>query len=95
MLSSGRPIVATCRANTEIGHVVAQCGRVVEPGQANTLAQAVLELVDQPQTRVELGLRARAFAEHSLAKDPILLRWSLKAAPQGSSLPVAAKSETL
>ena len=95
MLSSGRPIVATCRANTEIGHVVAQCGRVVEPGQANTLAQAVLELVDQPQARAELGLRARAYAEHSLAKDPILLRWSLKAAPQGSSLPVAAKGETL
>ena len=95
MLSSGRPIVATCRATTEIGHVVSQCGRVVEPGQVDSLAKAVLDLVDQPQACADLGLRARAYAEHSLAKDPILLRWSLKAAPQGSNLPVAAKGETL
>ncbi|MGE5452623.1 MAG: glycosyltransferase WbuB [Acidobacteriota bacterium] len=79
MLSSGRPIIATCRADTEIGQVVGRCGVVVAPGCPEQLAQAVLSLADDRATQQELGSRARAYAEHSLAKDPILLRWTLTA----------------
>lgn len=94
MLSSGRPVVATCRADTEIGRVVTRCGRVVQPGCAVQLAQAVVELADDRTARHEFGERARTYAEHSLAKDSILLRWSLKAAQHGMGVPASAKGET-
>lgn len=95
MLSSGRPVVATCRPDTEIGQVVSRCGRVVQPGCAEQLAQAVVQLADARAERVELGLRARAYAEHSLAKDSILLRWAIKAEHMGAGVPASAKGETL
>lgn len=95
MLSSGRPVVATCRPETEIGAVAARCGRVVKPGCADSLANAIAELMDAKDECVELGRRARDYAEHSLAKDSILLRWILKAEQLGGDLPVSAKGEIL
>ncbi len=95
MLSSGRPVVATCRPETEIGAVAARCGRVVQPGCADSLAQAIVDLADARSERFELGQRARDYAEHSLAKDSILLRWAIKAEQLGGGLPVSAKGETL
>lgn len=95
MLSSGRPVVATCRPDTEIGQVVSRCGRVVLPGSVEQLAQAVLELADSRTDCVELGQRARAYAEHSLAKDAILLRWAIKAEHMGAGVPASARGKTL
>ena len=92
MLSSGRPVIATCRPDTEIGHVVQRCGRVVAPGSVDELADAVESLSKDPEARLQLGQLARSYAEHSLAKDSILLRWSLKAGgqpiPSGAEQPV-------
>ena len=97
MLSSGRPVVATCRADTEIGQVVSRCGLVVEPGDAEQLTQALTTLFNDNDQRAEMGQRARHYAENSLAKDPILMRWKLKAQQQVSvgTVPVSAKRETL
>lgn len=72
MLSSGRPVVAGARAETQLGKVVAQCGLAVPPDDARAFADAVLRLASQPALRAELGLRARAFAEAHFDRDAVL-----------------------
>ncbi|MES2840029.1 MAG: WcaI family glycosyltransferase [Pseudomonadota bacterium] len=72
MLASGRPVVATCRADTELAAVVGQFGRVVPPGDAAALARAVCELLADPVKRRALGALAREHAMHHLARDSVL-----------------------
>lgn len=74
MLSSGRPVIATCHDGTEIANVVSQCGLVVTPEDAVALAQAVVSLADQPDARRDLGYKARRYAEDNLARDSVLSR---------------------
>lgn len=74
MMASGRPVLATCCAGTEISDVVSTCGLVVEPLDANALAAALLELADKPELRSEFGRNARAYAEANFECDSILNR---------------------
>lgn len=89
MLASGRPVIATCRPDTEIGHVVSRCGHVVPPGSIDALTHAVLELAADAELRADQGHLARMYAEQSLAKDAILSRWVLSASAEG--IPSGAK----
>ncbi|MDE2401323.1 MAG: glycosyltransferase WbuB [Burkholderiales bacterium] len=75
MLSSGRPIVATCRDGTEMAQVVSRCGLVVPPDDHAALALAIAALADQPATRRDMGVLARRFAEDHLAQKSVLRRW--------------------
>ena len=72
MFASGRPVVATARPGTELAATVAGCGLVVEPEQPQLMAEAILNLLDQPQLRHQLGAAARAFAEQKLARESVL-----------------------
>ena len=72
MLSSGRPVIATCRSGTEISAIVSQCGIVVEPENGSQLAIAIVKLADDPESRFELGRRARSFAEANFERDAVL-----------------------
>ena len=74
MLASGRPVIATCRRETELDGVVSKCGLVVQPEDAAALAAAICSLVDDPSARLELGRRARAFEETNFERDSVL-RW--------------------
>jgi len=74
MLASGRPVVATCLAGTEIDSVVSKCGLVVQPEDPQALAEAICKLADQPALRLELGRRARSYAETHFERDAILNR---------------------
>jgi colanic acid biosynthesis glycosyl transferase WcaI len=74
MLASGRPVIATCLPDSELYSVVNLCGLVVHPQDANALAQAVISLADDPQTRYELGRRARVHAEINFEREAILGR---------------------
>ncbi len=67
MLASGRPIAATALPGTGIHDELQGCGICTPPGDAGALAQAIEELVQQPQHAAELGERG-----HSRA----LERWS-------------------
>lgn len=75
MLSSGRPVVAGARMDTELGKVVARCGLSVAPDDASAFAEAIASLATQPTLRHELGLRARAYAEAHLDANAILERF--------------------
>jgi colanic acid biosynthesis glycosyl transferase WcaI len=72
MLASGRPVIATCRPDTEISEIVSQCGLVVAPQDSAALALAVSRLADDTTMRLELGRRAREFAESNFERDAVL-----------------------
>jgi colanic acid biosynthesis glycosyl transferase WcaI len=74
MLASGRPVIATCRAGTELYGVVSQCGIPVPPEDSAALAQAVCQLAQDVAMRQELGRCARAYAEVNFERDAILGR---------------------
>lgn len=77
MLSSGRPIIATCREGTEIANVVRQCGVVVPPENAVELARVIEHLAKEDLLRANLGKKARQFAEENLAMDSVLQKMLL------------------
>ena len=66
ILASGRPVVATARAGTEVANVVAGCGVVVACDDAAAFTDAVLALADDAPRRETLGRAARAYAEANL-----------------------------
>lgn len=72
MLASGRPVIATCRAGTELAKVVSQCGAVVPPEDALSLSKAVLALVDDAEGRARLGAHGRRHAEEHLCLEGVL-----------------------
>jgi colanic acid biosynthesis glycosyl transferase WcaI len=72
MLASGRPVIATSRPGTEISEIVTQCGLVVAPQDSAALALAISRLADDRTMRLELGRRAREFAESNFERDAVL-----------------------
>lgn len=72
MLASGRPVVATCAPGTELAAVVSQCGLITTPEDADHLASAILQLINDRPLMVELGQRARTWAERHLERDAVL-----------------------
>lgn len=72
MLASGRPMVATATAGTQIHDVVSECGLTVEPGHSNDFADALLQLSDDKNLRDRLGKRAREIAESQLGMEAVL-----------------------
>jgi len=63
MLASGRPVLATAHPGTQLAKIVSSCGKVVEPGNAQEVAQGLLELLHAPQERERLGVEARKAAQ--------------------------------
>ena len=72
MLASGRPVIATAEAWTEVAKVVSQCGIVVPPEDAAALADAIVRLAGDPELRGLLGRRARELATTLYEKDSII-----------------------
>jgi colanic acid biosynthesis glycosyl transferase WcaI len=72
MLSSGRPVVAGARAETELGKVASECGIAVAPDDAEAFADAIMALAGAPERRVQLGQRARTIAEQRFDRDAVL-----------------------
>lgn len=76
MLASGRPVVATVHADTEVARILGEAGGYcTPPGDAGEFARAILSLVDQPLERKQLGQQARAYAERTLSHDSVLQRF--------------------
>lgn len=75
MLASGRPVVATAHAGTELARVVVNCGLVVPPEDPDLLADAVKKLAGDSEVRRSFGLAARAYAEAQLDVNSVLTRF--------------------
>jgi colanic acid biosynthesis glycosyl transferase WcaI len=72
MLSSGRPVIATADAGTQVAHVVEGCGLVVPAEDAPALHAAVEHLIDDEPFRQQLGAAARRYAVEHLGREQVL-----------------------
>lgn len=72
MLASGRAVVATAHADTELGRVVLGCGLVVQPGNPLAFADAINTLAQDAALRTRLGRAGRTYAEANLDRDAVL-----------------------
>lgn len=75
MLASGRPVVATAHAGTEVARVVDGRGLVVPPEDATAFASAIATLADDAALRARCGAEARRYAEENLDQDAVLRRF--------------------
>lgn len=74
MLASGRATVGTAAAATQLGQVLDQAGRRVDPGDLPALVEALRSLALDRQQRERLGVRGRAYAEQHFGQPAILQR---------------------
>ena len=79
MMSVGRPIVAACDPGTQIADVLEGRGRVIPPGDADSLAAAVAELRSDPDLRSKYAAAARDYAVEELDRGAILRRFETAA----------------
>ncbi|MCU1302735.1 MAG: glycosyl transferase group 1 family protein [Candidatus Sulfotelmatobacter sp.] len=75
MFASGRPVVATAHAGTQLAQAVEGRGMVVDPGDAAGFANAVEQLAHDRRGREEMGRRAREYAVSELEKEVVLFRF--------------------
>jgi len=75
--AASRPIIAIAARNGEIGRLVQQhaCGFVVEPGDAEALAEALVILAADAERGAEMGRRARAMLEARFTRRQAFERW--------------------
>ena len=73
----GRPMISITGGDGEIARLVRQheCGVVIEPGNGEALADAVLFLRDAPVRRAEMGKRARAMLDICFSRKQALAQW--------------------
>jgi colanic acid biosynthesis glycosyl transferase WcaI len=77
MLASGRPVIATAHAGTQVAHVVAGRGLAVPAEDAAALHAAVSQLVEDEQLRLDLGRAAREYAVMHLGKQQVLEQFEI------------------
>jgi colanic acid biosynthesis glycosyl transferase WcaI len=81
MLSSGRPVIATADAGTQVALVVGGAapdearGLVVPAEDPESLHNTVAQLVADPELRLSLGRSARQYAVEHLGREQVLLRF--------------------
>ncbi len=72
ILASGRPVVASSPAGSELGNLAEQAGLRVDPEDPSAFAAALRRLVNDGPLRQQLGARARQLAEQRFGQDAVL-----------------------
>ena len=87
--AAGRPIIALTARDGEIAQLVRrhECGVVIEPGHAKSLADVILELSNDPARVRDMGARARVMLETQFARMQALERWWSVLEKVGSAKP--------
>lgn len=75
MLASGRPVLTTAAAGTQVANAVEGRGVAVPPGDATGLRAAVEMLAADPELRRRMGAAGRAYAEANLGRDQVLTQF--------------------
>jgi glycosyltransferase involved in cell wall biosynthesis len=76
--AAGRPVIAITARDGEIALLVKQyeCGLVIEPGDAGSLAEALKLLSADEKCVAEMGRRARALLDSSFTSRAAFKRWA-------------------
>lgn len=80
ILASGRPVVASSPADSELGMIAEQAGLRVDPEDGGAFAAALRSLVGNPELRKQLGQRGRQLAEQCFGKEALLRQLELELA---------------
>jgi colanic acid biosynthesis glycosyl transferase WcaI len=72
ILASGRPVIATASAASDVGRIVSKTGLLVAPGDVEALAQGIQRLANDANLRRALGAAGREYAVDNLNKEVIL-----------------------
>ncbi|NVM22527.1 MAG: WcaI family glycosyltransferase [Desulfobacterales bacterium] len=74
IMASGRPVIATAEPESELGRIIdsAKCGLLVEPENADELANAILYLKDHPKKAAAFGTNGRDYMVEHFTKKQIL-----------------------
>lgn len=72
ILASGRPLVASSPASSELGQLAEQAGLRVEPEDPGAFAAALRRLVADPDLRERLGAQARQLAVERFGQEAVL-----------------------
>jgi colanic acid biosynthesis glycosyl transferase WcaI len=75
MLASGRSVIATAAAGTQVALALGSCGIAVPPLDNPALFTAVRQLADDAEMRHTLGIAARAYAVEHLGRERVLERF--------------------
>ena len=75
ILLSGRPVVATAEAGSEVAGVLEGRGVVVQPDDGAALCDAVGRLLDDQQLSEKLGAAGQRYARDNLLREQILARF--------------------
>ncbi len=75
ILASGRPVVASSPAGSELAGLAEQAGACVPPGDATSFADALQELIDSAELRAQCGHLARKLAAEHFGKNAVLQRF--------------------
>lgn len=77
LMGLGKPIIANAPVSSEVTEVIAKasCGLVVEPGDPEAFAEAVLALSEDERFATESGKNGRAFAEENFSPSICLDRY--------------------
>jgi len=75
MLASGRPILSTVNEGTQVATVLEKSGIIVPPGDLTRFSNALVDLVNDKELRVQLGENARQYAVEHLGLDTVLGRF--------------------
>lgn len=75
--AAGRPIIAVTAKDGEIARLVKahECGVIVEPGNADEMAKAIVHLATKDDARIRMGLRARAMLDAEFTRRHAFRRW--------------------
>lgn len=99
MFASGRPVVATAGAGTQLAGAVRDCGMVVPPDDAARFSEAIVQLAEDTALRNRLGQNARRCAEMTLDKEKLLTaldqEFSRVVGCYGGAVPRAAETQAL
>jgi len=75
MFASGRATVGTAQSGTQLGIALESAGQRVPPENAPALAQAIIELANNPGERARLGHAGRRYAEEHFGQQVIMRRF--------------------
>jgi glycosyltransferase involved in cell wall biosynthesis len=75
--AAGKPMIAVTAKDGELAQLVSRndCGIVIEPGDAEGLAKAIVQLSLNAENRVAMGARARAMLDAQFTREHALERW--------------------
>ncbi len=77
IMASGKPLIASVNKNGDAAQIIKQanCGISVAPGDITAFTNAVLELYENPEIRIQMGDRAKKFAENNFSRNDCTKRF--------------------